>query len=60
VSLSSSDQGVTVPASVTVAAGATVSPYFTIKTSAVAAQNIVTISATYNGLTKTANLTVNP
>jgi uncharacterized protein (TIGR03790 family) len=60
VNLSSSDSGVTVPATVTVAAGATVSPYFTINTSTVAAQNNVTISASYNGSTKTANLTVNP
>jgi len=60
VNLSSGDPRVTTPASVSVAAGATVSPYFTIKTSTVAAQIIVTISASYNGLTKTANLTVNP
>jgi uncharacterized protein (TIGR03790 family) len=60
VSLSSSDPGVTVPASVTVAAGQTVSPTFTITTSSVAATTFVTISATYNGLTKNATLTVNP
>jgi len=60
VNLSSSDPGVTMPASVTVAAGATVSPYFTVTTSFVAAPLTVTISATYNGVTKTANLTVNP
>ncbi len=48
------------PASVTVAAGATASPAFTITTSAVSAQTIVTISASYNGVTRTANLTVNP
>ena len=60
VNLISSNPGVGVPASVTVAAGALLSPYFTITTSAVAAQTVVTISASYNGVTKTANLTVNP
>jgi hypothetical protein len=60
VNLTSSNPGVSVPTSVTVAAGATSSPYFTITTSAVAAQTVVTISAPYNGVTKTANLTVNP
>ncbi|MGA3044768.1 MAG: Ig-like domain-containing protein, partial [Bryobacteraceae bacterium] len=60
VSLSSSEPTVaTVPVSVTVPAGATVSPTFTITTTAVAAQTPVTISATYNGVTKTATLTVN-
>src|SRR5205085_648510 len=60
VTLSSGDPGVTVPGSVTVAAGSTVSPYFTITTTAVAAQSTAGISAVYNSVTKTANLTVNP
>ncbi|HXI44355.1 MAG TPA: TIGR03790 family protein, partial [Bryobacteraceae bacterium] len=60
VNLSSSDPGVTVPASVTVAAGTSVSPVFTITTSSVSATTPVTISATYNGVTKTSNLTINP
>ena len=60
INLTSSNPGVSVPTSVTVAAGATSSPYFTITTSAVAAQTVATISASYNGVTKTANLTVNP
>ena len=60
MNLASSNPGATVPASVTVAAGATSSPYFKITTSAVAAQTVVTISASYNGVTKAANLTVNP
>ena len=59
VNLTSSNPGVTVPPSVTVAAGATSSPYFTITTPTVVAQTVVTISASYNGVTKTANLTVN-
>jgi hypothetical protein len=60
VNLSASDSGVGVPASVPVAAGATASPVFTITTSAVAVQTVVLISASYNGVTRTANLTVNP
>jgi hypothetical protein len=61
VTLSSSDPSVaSVPASVTVAPGATTSPVFTITTTAVAAQTPVTISATYDGVTKTAVLTVDP
>jgi hypothetical protein len=60
VTLQSSDPSVAaVPASVTVSAGATVSPDFTITTTAVAAQTPVTISASYGGVTKTATLTVN-
>jgi hypothetical protein len=57
--LSSDPTVASVPASVTVAAGATVSPTFTITTTAVATQTPVTISATYNEITKTATLTVN-
>jgi hypothetical protein len=60
ITLSSSDGGVVVPASVPVAAGATASPTFTITTSVVSATKNVTISALYNGVTKTATLTVNP
>jgi len=60
VDLSSSDPTVaSVPVSVTVAAGATTSPVFTIATAAVATDTSETISATYNGVMKTANLTVN-
>src|SRR6266849_5466908 len=60
VTLTSGDPGVGVPASVTVAAGATASPVFTITTSHVDTPTGVTISASYNGVNKTANLTVNP
>jgi hypothetical protein len=60
VNLTTITSGIGVPVSVTVAAGATASPFFTITTSAVAAPTVVTISASYNGVTKTANLTVNP
>src|SRR5439155_2726811 len=60
VNLSSTDSGMVPPASVTVPAGATSSPNFTITTSAVSATAPVTISAVYNGVTKTATLTVNP
>jgi hypothetical protein len=60
VNLSSSDPGVTLPASITVAAGASSSPYFTIKTTVVAAATSVVITATYNGVNKTGALTVNP
>jgi alpha-tubulin suppressor-like RCC1 family protein len=49
-----------VPASVTVAAGATQSPTFTITTNWVKASTPVTISASYGGVTKIATLTVNP
>jgi hypothetical protein len=59
VSLLSSNPAVAaVPGSVTVAAGAAASPAFTITTTAVAAQTDVTISGTYNGVTKKATLTV--
>jgi thermitase len=49
----------TVPASVTVAAGATTAT-FTVTTKAVAASRSVTLSATYDGLTRTASLSVQP
>jgi len=59
VSLSSSASAAAVPASVTVAAGAT-SATFTVTTSAVTAATPVTITASYGGTTKTTLLTVNP
>jgi hypothetical protein len=57
VSLSSSDAAATVPASVTVPEGAT-SATFTVNTSPVIRSTTVRISASYNGTTRTANLTV--
>lgn len=60
VSLSSSDTGAAgVPAGVTIAAGAT-GATFTVTTSSVGAATPVTITATYDGVTRTAALTVNP
>jgi hypothetical protein len=59
VSLSSSASAATVPANVTVAAGATTAT-FTVTTSAVTAATPVTISASYVGTTKTILLTVSP
>jgi hypothetical protein len=60
VALSSSDTSVAaVPSSVTVAAGAT-SATFTISTGSVSASTMITISASYAGVTKAASLTVNP
>src|SRR2546421_3242054 len=59
VLLSSNTAAATVPASVTVAAGAS-SATFTVSTSAVTASTPVTISASYAGVTKTASLTVLP
>jgi len=60
VTLSSSNTAVaTVPASVTVAAGAT-GATFTIATSSVTASTSVTITASSAGVTRTAALTVNP
>jgi hypothetical protein len=59
VDLSSSDPTVAgVPPSVTVAPGATTSPVFTITTTAVATNSPETISASYDSVTKTADLTV--
>jgi len=60
VTLTSSDPSVTVPASVTVAAAATTSQAFTITTRALSSSLSAVISATYNGVTKTASLTVTP
>jgi hypothetical protein len=60
VSLSSSNTAVaTVPASVTIAAGAS-STTFTVNTSSVTANTTVTITGTYNGVSRTASLTVTP
>ena len=60
VSLSSSNTAAaTVPASVTVPAGASSTP-FTANTSIVSASTAVTLSASYGGATKTATLTVTP
>jgi len=61
VSLMSSNPAVgAAPASVTVAAGATVSPDFAITTNAVASSTPVTISATLGSATANATLTVAP
>ena len=59
VTLTSSDPSTTVPATVTVAAGATTAT-FTATTTPVGSITSVTISATYNSHTQTATLTVNP
>ncbi len=59
VTLSSANTVVTVPASVTVAAGAS-SAIFNVNTSAVAANTAVTITATYAGVSRTTTLTVTP
>jgi hypothetical protein len=60
VTLTSSNTSVaTVPASVTVAAGAT-SATFTVSSLSVSSTQSATISASYNGITHSASLTVNP
>jgi Bacterial Ig domain len=60
VSLSSSDTSAAqVPASVTVAGGATTAT-FTVTTTAVSSVRSVTMTGTYAGLSKTGTLTVNP
>jgi hypothetical protein len=59
VALSSSNAAATVPASVTVAAGAT-SATFTVGTTSVTATTTSTISATYGGVLGTATLTITP
>jgi len=60
INLSSSDTTVaTVPATVTIPEGATTAD-FTINTNAVSTSTDVTISASYEGVTKEATLTVNP
>jgi hypothetical protein len=61
VTLTSSHPAIAaVPASVVVAGGQTVSPYFDITTAGVTSPVVVTISATYNGTTRTDTLTVKP
>ena len=56
---SSNTNAATLPPSVTVAAGATQAT-FAVVSKAVTAGTIATITATYNGLSKTASLVVNP
>jgi len=59
VSLSSASAAVSVPASVNVPAGSA-GASFPIVTSAVAAQTVTSMSASYGGVTRTATFTVNP
>ena len=59
VTLASSNAAATVPASVTVAAGAS-SANFTINTTTVSATVGATISGTFDGITRSATLTINP
>jgi len=59
VSLTSDNTSATAPASVTIAAGA-VSATFPITTTAVTATAIANITATYNGVSKSAALTIYP
>ncbi len=59
VTLSDNSAAASVPASVTVSAGA-VSRTFTVTTSAVSSQTAVTITGSFGGVTRNANLTVNP
>ena len=59
VSLSSASGAVSVPGGVTVGAGLG-SATFAITTSSVAVQTLTTLSASYDGVTKTATFTVNP
>lgn len=59
VMLSDNSTAATVPASVTVPAGAT-SASFTVTTTSVTASTAATISAVFAGVTRTAALTVNP
>ena len=59
VALSSSNTAASVPATVFVLAGQT-QVTFTIATTNVSAQTAATITATYNGIAKTATVTVNP
>ncbi|MGJ5817302.1 S8 family serine peptidase [Paludibaculum fermentans] len=60
VSLTSDTPGVTVPATVTIPAGVSLSGFFNITTSAVAAPTTVVVTATYGTSSRTATLTVNP
>jgi len=59
VTLGSNNAAAQTPASMTIGSGVT-SQTFTVTTSVVGASTAATISATYSGVTKTANLTVNP
>jgi trimeric autotransporter adhesin len=59
VTLTSANAAASVPASVTVAAGATTAT-FTATTTTVAAQTAATITGAWNGVNRTATLTVNP
>jgi hypothetical protein len=59
VTLSDNSSAATVPASVTVAAGA-ISRTFTVTTSTVSAQTPVAVSAAAGGVTRSATLTLNP
>ncbi len=59
VNLASSNAAASVPASVTVAAGAT-SASFTVNTTTVTATTSAVISGTFNGVTRSATLTINP
>lgn len=59
VTLSSSSGVTTVPASVTVVAGATTAT-FTVTTVTVTESTVSTITAAYNGITRSATVTVNP
>lgn len=59
VNLARSNAAASVPASVTVAAGAT-SASFIVGTTAVTATTSVVISGTFNGVTRSATLTINP
>jgi hypothetical protein len=59
VSLSDNSSAATLPATVTVPAGAT-SANFTIATTAVTASSLATISAASGGVTRTTALTINP
>ena len=59
IALSSASNAITVPASITVAQGASAAT-FGIATSAVAQLTTATLSASYGGVTKTTTFTVNP
>ena len=59
VTLASNNASATVPPSVTVAAGAS-SATFTVNTAVVSATTTATISGTFNGVTQSATLTINP
>jgi hypothetical protein len=59
VTLASNKPAGVVPTSITIPAGAA-SATFTVKTKVVAVKKVVTISATYSGVTKTAKLTLMP